>query len=347
MTPSIHRALDEAMLRSYAQERCVDYGCRPEDAALLRQRVEQGESWPAVAVELGAAHEAQPLPQYLAAAACFRVAQAALEDAHDQRLQVYRRQHAAFAAGVRGTPGVQRLERVWHGRRHGAWLFPVAGARGCAVIWGGADGWGEAFHPMVPAFHAQGLAACLLELPGQGLARLQERSFLRLDFPALVSDFLDAVREALGATTRFGVVGNSLGGSLALSAAARDERIAACVTNGGSVRLERGLAAFPRVLQRFGRMLGDAVPADEALRFIETLDLPQAARTMRASLLCVHGGRDALVQDEEARELVELRPGAQLLRWPDGVHCVYNFAKERNAAMARWLASELSNKGLP
>jgi alpha-beta hydrolase superfamily lysophospholipase len=211
------------------------------------------------------------------------------------------------------------------------------------VVWGGADGWCEAFHASVRAYTERGLSVCLLELPGQGLARLRHGSVLDVSFTRLVSAALDVLVERGFAPGRMGVVGHSAGGALALAAAAADSRIRACCSNGGSPQM-LGLARYPRVSQRIGRMLGEQTTEAQVLAFFEAMRLEDAARDMRASLLCLQGGLDPLVDNTEAEHLVALRGphAATLVCWPEGVHCLYNHALERNAVLVDWLARALA-----
>lgn len=354
-------AQDQALLRAYSLERSVDYGCSLEDALKLRRRVEAGHGWVGVALQLAddnehrAAHALERGQDALAAryqaygAACCRLAQAGLEHDVPRRLQAYERQARLFraAASSPSQGGGESLDVEHHGLPHAAWLFPAprpAAGRPAVVVWGGADGWCEAFHPSVPFYTERGLAVCLLELPGQGYARLRHGSVLRPDFTELVSATLDALARRGFAPERFGVVGHSLGGALALAAAAADSRIRACCSNGGSAQ-QRGLTKYPRVQQRIGRMMGDATSETEVLAFFEEVDLPAATRRMRASLLCLHGGQDTLVDEDEAQQLIELRGAAHgtLELWSEGVHCIYNHAIERNSVLADWFAAQLAD----
>jgi pimeloyl-ACP methyl ester carboxylesterase len=339
--------LDDALRRAYTLARCVDYGCLPADAQALHDGVAAGHTWLAGARALGEAHERAARraqapdaarAAWLAAAACFRVGQAALEDEPDQRLALYLRSTGAFACALGDDAGVQPLQTLHHGRAHGGWLFraPAETARpGCVLIWGGADGWAEAFHAWVPALHAQGLSVCLTELPGQGLSRLRSRSHLARPYTQMVSTLIDDLSGLLGPQAgRFALIGNSLGGSLAMRAAADDARVAACVTNGGSIDPGAGMAAFPRAARRLCALLGPSANTDDALRLLATLDLPGAARTMTGALLCVHGGQDPLVSDAEVERLRRARADLSLMRWDDGVHCIYNHAAERNTRVS-------------
>src|SRR5690606_23181456 len=114
----------------------------------------------------------------------------------------------------------------------------------------------------------RGLSVCLVEIPGQGLARLQHGSYLDERFTDMVSLLLDALISR-GAAEQFGVVGHSLGGTMALVAAAADERIVACATNGGSVQLAKGMRKYPRVLERIARMSGQ--DGEATLRMMDSM----------------------------------------------------------------------------
>lgn len=357
---SLEPELDLAMLRAYSIERSVDYGCALEDVLKLRRRVEQGANWVAVAQLLGAdnLHRAKREREagrphsaatfYLFAAACFRLAQAALEDRPDERLVVYRLNVAAFSAAMEQL-GHQdaNVAMTYRGARHGAWLFRPApnGAAlaPCVLVWGGADGWCEAFFGSVNKFLERGLAVCLLELPGQGLARLADGAFLDASFPGMVSAALDALSARGVSSSRFGVAGHSFGGSLALRACAADARIKACCTNGGSVDMQQGFTKFPRVLRRVGRMVGDQCSDIEVLAAMAQLDLQASAAAMHTPVLCLHGGQDVLVTDTEAHSLLALRGthSSTLMYWPEGVHCLNNHSVERDCVMADWFAKQL------
>jgi alpha-beta hydrolase superfamily lysophospholipase len=352
-------ALDQAMLRAYFVERAVDYGCSLDDVLKLRRRVEAGHGWSDVALQLAhdneiraafearAGHTGSASAFLLHAAAACRLAQAGLEHDSIRRLHAYERQAANFRAGVTHADAGEYFEVVHHDKGHGAWLFKAPGLEhggAAVVVCGGADGWCEAFHASVPFYLERGLSVCLLELPGQGLARLGNGSMLGTDFTQVVSAALHELIARGAAEHRLGIVGHSAGGSLALAAAAADNRLRACCSNGGSVELAQGFLKFPRVLQRFGRMMGEGVSDERVLAFLEQIQLERAAGTMRASLLCLQGGKDPLVADAEAHRLIALRgaPWATLEYWPEGTHCLYNHAFERNCVVTDWFVTQLA-----
>jgi len=348
----------EAMLRSYTAARSIDYGMCIDDFLRLDERVRGGANWVDVLERLGEdnlerarvqelrGRSASTSTFQLLAAACFRLAQAGAEENPTRRLPLYERQAEAFAKGV-GSSGLdaQAMEFSFQDARHRGWFVrpeKMQGSSPCVLIWGGADGWCEAFWRSVPSFLECNLSVCLIELPGQGLACIRDKSYLQPQFTQMVSMAMDVLTTMGAHPDRFGVVGHSMGGTLALSAAAADARIKGCVNNGGVWQRSKD-DKYPRVTQRVGKMLG---PNGDVHSFYEGLDLPRAIRSMSAQLLCVQGGKDLLTLDKQAHQIIEMRGlhASSLAYWADGVHCIYNHALERNSLIADWLAQLLQSE---
>ncbi len=350
--PSPH---GEAMLRSYTVARSIDYGMCIDDFLRLDERVRGGADWVDTLERLGEDNLERARVQelhgriasvsafHLLAAACFRLAQAGAEENPARRLALYERQAEVFAKGVESSGlDAQLIKFAFQDRSHRGWFVRPESMQGpspCVLIWGGADGWCEAFWRSVPSFLECNLSVCLVELPGQGLACLREKSYLRPEFTQMATIAMDVLATKGAHPDRFGVIGHSMGGTLAMSAAAADARIRGCVNNGGVWQRSKD-DKYPRVTQRVGRMLG---PDGDVHSFYEGLDLPRAIRSMSGQLLCVQGGKDLLVSDEQAHQIVEMRgaDNSSLAYWPDGVHCIYNHALERNSLIADWLAKVL------
>lgn len=349
--PTAH---DEAMLRSYGFDRAIDYGMSIDDLILLDKRVRNGADWVKVLQYLARDHTERAKHQLdqghvvsakgfqLQAASCLRLAQAGSEDDVDRRITLYEQQAQAFSAAVLLDESAVKLDIRFRGKSHRGWLARPAHHSKLTpfvLVWGGADGWCEAFWRSVPTFLERGLAVCLIELPGQGLARLRFGSFLDCGFSGMVSETIDQLGDAGLNARRVGVVGHSLGGTLAIAAAGSDPRILACVSNGGLLR-QRTEDKFPRATRRMERMLGLGGAAND---FFASLNVPSHLQSMNAKLLCIQGGQDVLVSTEQAHEIVDLRGSgdASLSYWPDGVHCIYNHAIERNVLIADWISRVL------
>ncbi len=127
---------------------------------------------------------------------------------------------------------------------------------------------------------------------------------------------------SLAAENRFGVLGHSAGGTLALAAAVADSRISACYSNGGTPELKQGLLKSPRVLQRFGRILGNSASEADVLGFLDQLDLATAASRMQASLLCLQGGQDPIVMETRRGAWWQCEAPKQGLWHPERRACI-------------------------
>jgi dienelactone hydrolase len=135
---------------------------------------------------------------------------------------------------------------------------------------------------------------------------------------------LEDLRRVLGAlasgelglapTTRFGLVGHSRGGGIAILAAASDSRVSALVTWAAIAGVERWPGQHQAWRQR-GRLdvvnsrTGEVLPLyPDVLDDIETrheaLDIPAAAARLTIPWLLIHGEADLSVAPEEARLLI-------------------------------------------
>jgi pimeloyl-ACP methyl ester carboxylesterase len=118
---------------------------------------------------------------------------------------------------------------------------------------------------------------------------------------------------------RIGILGSSMGGTVALLFAAEDPGIAALVTIAAPVHPE----AFPRrildreALQKW-RDRGFTFYNRQRLNLalledLETINVPESARKIACPLLIIHGDNDDVVPVEEAHELNACIPGKRKL----------------------------------
>jgi alpha-beta hydrolase superfamily lysophospholipase len=217
------------------------------------------------------------------------------------------------------------------------------------VIFGGADGWKEEYHLGACYLIERGIAAVLLDGPGQGETRLFHRIHMTeppdLAFSAVLSYLLD--HPEIG--DRVGIWGNSLGGNFAARAASFDPRFAACCVNSGSAMPVAGFRRYPRLQEKRFAMVGrrDEATADT---IFEALALSPNDNRIGCPLLVLHGVPDALFTVAEARSLYDDAPSTDktLMLWEDGDHCIYNHSHEKHALIADWFADRLGgNRVVP
>ena len=344
------------MLRAVPVTRMVDYGAPAADAERFAAAVSAGEEWVSVGVDLAAGHrrdalasDAAGLPSVAqhhhgAATALELLAQLGLGSDDSARRGIYQR---AAADLLRSAGGWQRLTARRDGRYTVCWLSATDVMRPTTVvlIWGGTTGWGPVYARMAAQLAALGVAIALVELPGQGLARLIHGSVLDAEYIGAVDALLDVLAARLGPGTHFALYGNSVGGLLAARAAAALPRVAATIVNGGMARPADTLRRYPRQRGAWAAMTGLSDEA-ELVEFLQSFAFDSREERIERPVLILHGVADPLVTTADVGAFAaSVQPGADssslIVRMPDGEHCLYNRAGERDAFVAAWLRAVL------
>ncbi len=203
------------------------------------------------------------------------------------------------------TPGDRGLpfEHVTFGARDGVqlggWLTGPPGSRRPAVIFcPGLFGSMDGDTHFLPAFAAAGFDVLQFDWRAHGISDGERVSLgvREIDDALGAIDFLQA-----RGVTRIGLLGFSMGGAVALRAAARDARVACVVCDGGFVRVRRAIEAFLR--RRIGPLAGPAAGlilwlAGRRLGGIDLRradPLPEVGRISPRPVLLIHGERDPFV----------------------------------------------------
>jgi alpha-beta hydrolase superfamily lysophospholipase len=138
----------------------------------------------------------------------------------DPRKEPLRQRLLPMLREAAGVPLSARREVSFDRLRLPAWLLPAENARGTLVIFGGFDSYIEEFFPIFTTLRDEGWNVVAFEGPGQGSVLEEQHAPLISDWHRPVAAVLDAF--GLNDVTLIGV---SLGGCLAIRAAAFEPRV--------------------------------------------------------------------------------------------------------------------------
>ncbi|MBV6700575.1 S9 family peptidase [Kitasatospora aureofaciens] len=241
-------------------------------------------------------------------------------------------------------PGAERVE----GDGFAGWLRRPKDGRGpgdarpVVLVVPGMDSGKEELHAVADALLARGLAVLAIDGPGQGV--LAATSAPEPDYHRVVGRAIDALAEVGGGgrrgldrcgldLDRIAVIGLSLGGYYAATAAAHEPRIRAAVLVSGPYRLDWD-ALVPFVTATLAQRCGGL---DAARAFARRVDLTTLAPAITAPVLVVEGGEDAIPGVTNATAL----PG-DLLLVPHGNHLLGTALPDWLPTTADWLATHLA-----
>jgi dipeptidyl aminopeptidase/acylaminoacyl peptidase len=191
------------------------------------------------------------------------------------------------------------------------------------------------------SFLARGLATFAFDGPGQGESEFEHP--LRHDFEVPVGaviDHLTARRDI--DPERIGLWGVSLGGHLAVRAAAFDARVRACVSLSGSYRVADTWQQRPELNRRAYEVRSHARTPQEAAEHVARFDLEGVAERVSCPLYVVGGTEDRLVSPDAAERIAREASGPVVLDLIDGGnHVVNNKPYAYRPQTADWLAAQL------
>jgi dienelactone hydrolase len=256
------------------------------------------------------------------------------------RVRCYRRAVELFDTPIEPMPipfGGARLPGYLHlPGPAGAVAAPPA----CVIMINGADSVKEEYHNWARQFVRRGLAVLTMDGPGQGelVGVLPMR-------PEAWEEPVGATIDALAASgrvdpDRIGVWGSSMGGFLALRAAAFEPRVRAAVSSGGffDFRDYRYWPVSTQLNVMEDLMVGSL---SEARAYVEErCSLAGSVERIRSPYLVIHGARDELVGVEEARQMAAGAP-AELVNFEDGFHTCTNYNATLVPLMCDWMLDKL------
>jgi dienelactone hydrolase len=217
---------------------------------------------------------------------------------------------------------------------------PGGGPPPCVVMVNGADSVKEEYHNWARQFVRRGLAVLTMDGPGQGelVGVLPMR-------PDAWEQPVGAAIDALAASGmvdagRVGVWGSSMGGFLALRAAAFEPRVRAAVSSGGfyDFRDYRYWPVSTQLNVMEDLMLDSLTEARAYVK--EHCSLAGCLERIDVPYLVIHGARDELVSVEEGRQMAEGRLG-EFVNFEDGYHTCTNYNATLVPLMCDWMAGKL------
>ena len=222
------------------------------------------------------------------------------------------------------------------GVRLSGWFMASPKARGAIILCHGFPNNRAEMLYWAKPLHAAGYHLLLFDFRALGLSQGELCSIGHHEIGDLLGavDYLSARPEMRDLS--LGVFGLSMGGAVALMAAAQDERIAAIATHGAYASLDRAIAQHCRLyFGPLGRVMHPPaiwwgrrwLPLDPR----EVSPLKAVLQMAPRPLLLFHGGRDIIVRPADARALFEAAPQPkQLHMMPRSWH-VYIHPTERAA----------------
>ena len=355
------RPESQAALRQYSLERIAGYGVDYADAIELRGRVLQGEEWQSVAHALAqdlisSVERAEPrvtdatrATLYYRISALLRISQALMLKDSDNRRDIVRRSADYFARSTHPSATRERVQIETDEGTLIGWLVEPRDHRGLgsAIVIGGVEGWAMDFDSLGTALAARGVNALLLDAPGQGETRIIWGHFLTARWIDSFHKAIDFLKQRF-AEAPVGIVGNSMGGGIAVAVANNDPRIVACVNNGGIIKPSLARQAGPTF---FSKMVAFCGVADEeqAVAIWDTVEPCKPGVNGDYPLLVVQGGRDPLVSDDHAQMFMAKTPSKNKhMEWfSDGIHCIYNHLADRDILISDWMGERLAEASRP
>jgi alpha-beta hydrolase superfamily lysophospholipase len=243
-----------------------------------------------------------------------------------------------FARAVKELhPTVHRVECSWRAARLPGYLVQPSSSERfgpLVVLLNGTSTSKEETILWSDAFLAHGLAVLALDWPGSG------ESALTLAATADCDDLLDGIvrlaEEHPGIDgNRIGLIGFSLGGTVAAHVAANDRRVAAVIAVTPPYDARPWLhRAQPLLLRHLDALAGGP---DRARHLASDFAVRGIVSRARCPILVIGAGRDLIVPPEEAiRYCAEAGSRGTLLWYPDGSHGLYERLPEWTTEAARW-----------
>ncbi|MBM4312794.1 MAG: alpha/beta hydrolase [Deltaproteobacteria bacterium] len=291
---------------------------------------------------------------WLRAADYFRSAEFWLAQDDPRRLATFARCEAASRKWLRhlDPPGEVVDIPYENGNTLPAYFIksPGGGDRQPVLIsFGGLDSFKDELWFMTGRGAVQrGIAALLVDGPGQGGALRRQNIVSRYDYEVPVGRCIDWLEKRADVDrSRIAVSGSSMGGYYAARAGSREHRLAACISHGAIWDIEKRFAdrGENHALAGHIKWVMGAKTVAEAVRLAKPFKLEGVLDGMRCPYLVLHGGHDVLGVEavKTVYEYAKSRGVNVTLRLTDAEetgaeHCQHDNPTLGQELMIDWLA---------
>jgi alpha-beta hydrolase superfamily lysophospholipase len=345
-----------AALGQYSLERLMAYGLSHADATELRGRVNAGEAWRPAALDIAQAHKAlicehsttpTKINLLYRSSAMTRMAQAMMIEDTGERRAIFLDAAYLFECAARLSGDRARDTISTSFGPIVSWRFSAVGRQvGAVLVIGGIEGWAMDFAELSSWLARRGLEVWAVDGPGQGESRLVYGHYLHRDWRTAYREVIAHIAAHVPGQP-LGIIGSSVGGTLAFEIAAVEPAIAACCSNGGPQSGMTILGQQEAKVPKKRMMCGPHVANDAADLIWGNIDAITSGRQVECPVLIIHGQRDPLIPDEEMAQIFAglASQNKTMITFSDGDHCVYNHADDKHGAICDWMVARLAEAG--
>jgi alpha-beta hydrolase superfamily lysophospholipase len=188
----------------------------------------------------------------------------------------------------------------------------------------------------------RGVEVWSVDGPGQGESRFSHGHYLHKHWREAFRELISYIKVRTHGLP-VGIVGSSVGGTLAFEIAASEPRIGLCCSNGGPMSGSTILGQQEAKVPKKRMMCGPHVDAATADEIWSSIDVSKIGSRVTCQVLVIHGNRDPLISDDEMQRLFSSLASLdkQMIMFSDGDHCIYNHADDKYVAIADWVTKGL------
>lgn len=215
----------------------------------------------------------------------------------------------------------------------------------CVILIGGLESTKEESFLFERLLLDRGMATFAFDGPGQGEMFFQTP--MRPDFERFTSAIIDHLEQVPDIdSSKFGILGRSLGGHYAPKSAACDKRIAVCVCWSVLYDLKDYWWDMHEITRNgFTYCAGETDP-EKGKETLEFIDLSDFSDKITCNLYIQHGMKDDLIPFSQATRLEKEAINAKEIITqyePEGDHCCHNIAHSTRHPMADYLGKVLNS----